>query len=82
MTWERVTIAQTLNVESRNWIVLVPRSSPSKKLMNMKGQVGLKSLLKFGVVDGQIVQVVGQVSKMLKMWSIGLFTSLLTPTCD
>jgi hypothetical protein len=38
---------------------LVPRSSPSKKLMNMKGQVGLKSLLKFGVVDGQTGQVVG-----------------------
>lgn len=51
-------IAQTLSVEGRDWIFWVPRSSPSKKLMNMKGQVGLKSLFKFGDVFGQTGQVV------------------------
>jgi hypothetical protein len=50
--------------EGKNWVVLVPKSSPSNKLFNKKRLVGMKSPSKFGVVEGQVV---GRVSIMPKL---------------
>jgi hypothetical protein len=34
---------QIPSIEGKDWVVLVPRSFPSKKLLNKKGPVGMKS---------------------------------------
>jgi hypothetical protein len=47
-----IVIAQIHSVESVDWAILQPRSSPSKKLQHRKGQLELKSPSKF-VVEGE-----------------------------
>jgi hypothetical protein len=49
---------QIQSVEGVDWVVLQPRSFPSKKLSNMKGGVILKSPLKCGVLEGHISQII------------------------
>jgi hypothetical protein len=50
---------QIQSVEGVDWVVLEPRSSPSKKLSNKKRGVGLKSPLKCGVLGGHIGHIIG-----------------------
>jgi hypothetical protein len=40
-------------VEGEDWVVLQPIPSPSKILLTKKGQIGLKSPSKFGVLEGE-----------------------------
>jgi hypothetical protein len=46
---------QIPSIEGKDWVVLVPRSFPLKKLFNKKGLVRMKSPSKFGVVEGQVM---------------------------
>jgi len=51
-------------VEGEDWVVLQPKPSPCKKLLTKKGQATLKYPLMFGVVEGEIGEIIGQVSKL------------------
>jgi hypothetical protein len=46
-----ITLIQS--VEGVDWIVLQPKSSPSKKLSSNKGIARFKPLMKCGVTEGQ-----------------------------
>jgi hypothetical protein len=55
---------QIPSIEGKDWVVMVPRSFPSKKLLNKKRLVGMKSPSKFGVVEGQVVSQVNMMPKL------------------
>jgi hypothetical protein len=55
---------QRQSVEGKDWVVLQPKPSPSRKLLTKKGQVALKFPLRFGVIEGAIGQIIGHASKL------------------
>jgi hypothetical protein len=61
-----ITIAPIHNIESVDWAILQPRSSPSKKLQHRKGQFELRYPSKF-VVEGENGQNVAQVSTLQEL---------------
>jgi hypothetical protein len=48
------SIASIKSVEGVDWIILQPKSSPSKNLSSNKGIVRFKPLMECGVVEGHI----------------------------